>query len=126
MFPPAKSGLAPGIFWYMKIGRNSVTDRGSSNRNGLVTGEMNPSKAWSPWNQSPRLPNHPSAFSPHFSDDRPGTGPAGFPGLTSSFGYPDRRVSNSFTGSRAVPPAGRTDVSTGPPTREAFVGDPSL
>src|SRR6516225_11861713 len=33
----------------MKIGRTSVKARGSSNRNGLLTGEMKPSKQWSLW-----------------------------------------------------------------------------
>src|SRR5262245_12555660 len=43
----------------MKIGRTSVSDRGSSNRNGFVTGEMNPSKTWSLLNHSVLLPSAP-------------------------------------------------------------------
>src|SRR5882724_3989543 len=45
--PPRNAGLEPGIVWYRKIGRTSVSERGSSNRNGFDSGEMNVSKQWS-------------------------------------------------------------------------------
>src|SRR5262245_55424509 len=44
VLPPRNTGLEFGIVWYRKIGRASVSARGSSNRNGLLTGEAKQSK----------------------------------------------------------------------------------
>src|SRR5260370_1067419 len=48
--PPLKSGSLCGTDWYMNNGLISVSARGSSKKNGLLTGEIRQSKAWSLWN----------------------------------------------------------------------------
>ena len=80
----------------MKIGRISVVDRGSSNRNGFVTGEMNASKQWSGLNQS--CPPPPSTASATWCR-RVGRAPAA-----------DRRCGKS-AGSRLCPTGSRSDRS---------------
>src|SRR5688500_14731705 len=81
----------------MKIGRASVSERGSSARNGLVTGEMNPSNMWS-------LRNHPPLWSPRtFSNASPNFPDSDFPRFGSDGAFSvfrsDRLARNSFTGS---------------------------
>src|SRR5262245_10752749 len=72
----------------MKIGRTSVSARGSSKRNGLVTGEMNWSKQWSLRNrprlaQGPKpkgLHGEPSPTAPQLNGSALGGGPPTTPG----------------------------------------------
>src|SRR5438309_2245261 len=77
----------------MKMGRSSVSDRGSSKRNGLLTGEMKLSKQWSLWNQARppdgvSAPKAPSNHPPLFGGGNGGGFSATTPALYCSLGGP--------------------------------------
>jgi hypothetical protein len=71
----------------MKIGRNSVKARGSSNCDGLVTGEANSSKQWSLWRKARPGQGQPKPnSSPARLQKPPAAGPAGGPPRVGSAG----------------------------------------
>src|ERR1700735_4264774 len=45
--PPANIGLLLRVCWKIKIGLTAVRERGSRKKNGLLTGDVKKSKAWS-------------------------------------------------------------------------------